>query len=425
MIESKLGSQERSIPKEQREQLSTTILEHYYGAGKGLEEATGGKFFLVDALLVPVTDTEPIPPQKAIELFGEDRAKIEELGLNRSRQEWDSTYDGLLASQTFIHEATRTDGQQTPYEELYSILAGDEPLLPQKEDLDEPFEKFLELLSRFEPFNPMDPASIREAYNRFHNNNRRGLTKGIIETRFQINSRTVGHHLGGVLKAPEIANIPFKFRWRRENAPWKCWERGEPNGFYLDMNEAKLKDWNWAELERYPVHEYGGHFVPMYFLREEILKGNLDSVAGVIPIPDPRNWVSEGLAQTLDTLAGFELTREGKLSVALYRSNVRARTRAIFKVELEGEDLDSAVAEMLYYSPNRTADEIRSELADCLKDPLWGVYGAIYGRSDIELMTLAENLGNGMRNIVLQQMVRQPMTRNQIIQTNLGVFLRH
>lgn len=414
---------EQFVPKETREELSRAIITTYSGLDRYLREGSNGQNFIVDAYMVSPVETDPIPPEQAIQQLRTHRDTILTIGLDRLPEEWETVADSLLATQIFITEKFRNDGRRTPYIEYYPQISGDVLKPVSKDDLKKAKDQFIEALKASgEKFDETDDGEIRKAF-QIYLGTRRILSKQQVENGLKRHDKTFRSALARVLKTPGLEDFQFSFRWRRESAPWKCWERLEPDGFYLDLNEAKLRDWFFGEDASYTLHEIEAHFGMLYLQSEEIKKGRLDSVAGILPTPDPRSWVFEGVAQTLDTLAGLKLGLDGELAVTHYRMYMRARSNAIFKLEVEGADLDSTVSEMRPYAPDKLPMEIKNELAQCLTDPFWRAYGAIYGTSDSDVLTLADNLGNGMRNIVLQQLFRRPMTRNQLIRMNLGVFL--
>lgn len=59
---------------------------------------------------------------------------------------------------------------------------------------------------------------------------------------------------------------------------------------------------------------------------------------------------------------------------------------------------------------------LEKELTQGTKDPFWRAYMPIYGLSDYTMARLASNLSSDGRRIVLSELLRTPMTYQQLLQ---------
>ncbi len=417
------GSREQFIPKEEREKLSQEILATLSGLDQHLLTTSNGKDFIIDMYLAPQVETSPISPIEASKHLKKHVEIIDKIGLYRLPPEWVYARDSLIALTTFLEERERTDGRKTPYDKYLRRVSGIEPKTIPLPVLDSDRRRFINLLKQAEFLTASDDESVKAAYSRYHESqvisDKSDIEKGIkgFDTRFR-------NQLGSVLDI-DLSRVSYQLRFVESDAPFMMWERILPEGNFLDTNwhESKRKLWGWQEIQRYAYHE-GTHFVTGYLQSQEIREGRVDSVAGYLIIPGPGCWALEGVAQTIDQLAGLELSLDGEISVALYRMYVRARTNALSYLEKGEMTTEEAIHFMEKYAPHKSPEDLGKELMQGTTDPLWRAYLPIYGISDYEMMLLASNLSSdGRREKLLPQILSRPMDRKQLSRLPYGGLL--
>lgn len=410
------GSNPISLDIRQRQPLREQVNRLYWGLDKWMAENNQG--FIVDAYLqVPPQDLELVTPEAFIIGAKGIRDSLKRKGLDRLTNEYKLLFGSLLASETFLDQRFGISGIQMSFPEYYGKVAGDVLQPMSAEDLEQPRVEFLHLLSaKGFSFDPDDVMSVREAYGKYHSRHKfSGRTA--IETAFRNHDSTIRRHLSQAIDARELEDFDLESNWREEEAPWLCWFRIVPGedklSYVVDKNKTKINSWTWGTAERYPLHEGSGHGGMVHLQRLEAERSDKGPLMDVIPIPDPRHWVLEGVAQTLDELADIPLTLDGKLSVALYRMYVRARSQASFLMEFKGRNPEDVATEMFKYTPDRNFEEIVEELEKIKSDPFWRAYSPIYGRSDVEMLKIARGLQSAAKNELLQRLYREPMSRTQ------------
>ena len=418
---SSLNFAEVLVSKEERERLSRHIITTYAGIDDYLLQNSDGREFIGDMWLVPKpTGVEPVPPDAAVKKLRSLSRKIDNIGLERLPQEWVWGQANLEALATYLEERSKTNGQMMPYEEYLRKVSGFRPQLIPRDVQEADRAEVLFLLSRLGyKFDENHDATIRAALQLYLSANRIP-TRGLVELNFKRFDLRYRNQVGEMLGRTDLSLISFDFRWREEDAFWRMWERVETDGYHLDANwhPRQRKSFTYGATEGYAVHE-PAHFEMAYSLSQEIKTGNLDPVAGIFTIPGPGCYVLEGIAQTMPELAGLELTDDGKLFLALYRSWVRTRTNGLYKLEM-GVPMEEVILESRHFALDKTTSEMEADYRDGLSKPFDRAYLPVYGLSDYDLLIAKKRLGGAM-DILLRDSFRRPMLREDIIRPTLDM----
>lgn len=411
------------VPLRNSEQLSQEYLDINYGVDKWIKQENSDDFF-IDADAGPVPEVDPLRPEEYISKATSLRERIRRQARTHTLSlEQEIMHDCLVAGETYLFEKyIRDDGLRMPLPEYYAKLMGDALLPMSKADLEEPKQDFLRLLSASGyRYNPNDEESIREAYEQYHNEHKFSQPE-VIEARFRNFDRSLGYRVNMALGLSETEDFDYELKWRYEEAQWLCWERVENGKRRVDLNSAHLEEWNWGEAERYPFHEVEVHLKTFDHQFKQVEKGNLDKSMKIILIPSPTCWIGEGIAQTADAYSGISLSLDGQLSVAKYRTYMRAKSQAGYRMGVEGADLDTIILETMPFAPHKSEEQVRTELLKIRDDALWRAYGIVYGRSDVDLDDLRKRLDSSGRLSVLKNVYDKPMTRAQFFRL-LPTFL--
>lgn len=427
MLGESSGGAVNLVPEDVRKRLSARIQRTLFGMNNFLMQEEGEDAFLIDSysndtIQVNPIEVEPIATHEARQELAVQRAEIDQLGLRDQRPEWEAAYRGMIAIAVYTEEQERLKQgeEKSRYRGYYASISGDVPELIPDEALRETKKELLDLLGLPSSASPQE---LREAYRSHHDGTRMTGGKSAIERYYRYIDHGLAHKQATNMGDPEMENFDYGINWRRdESGLWTCWERGLGDGFQLDMNEVRLNTWNLGTVEQYSAHEARAHFGMLHRQNKEIKGGRIDDIASILLIPDPRCWPFEAVAQTIDTFADLELSRNGQIAVALYRMYKRILTNSIFKLE-DGANMDDVVKEGILYAPQKTEDGLRRELTNAVDSPMWRAYSPIYGRSDYEFMVLADNLGPAKRLQILKEPFRRAMTRDQFMDfTRKSIF---
>lgn len=402
------------IPKKEREALALEVNTVLSGVDRFLMEASKEKNdFIIDMYNIPPIETSPIAPDEGARLMRELAHRINRRGIRRFPPEWVVGRDQLLASAAYLEERDKPAAEITPYRDYVQTISGMETRLIPSGKIERERSRVIAMLKAF-GFNASgDEESVRKAFASYHTlmtvRDEEDLIRGLKSAFYPFRAR-----FATLMRNPKILETDFETRIVREDAPFMAWERVLAAGNFLDINyhETKRPQWGREELERYARHE-GSHFIMGDMQAAEIEAGRLDSIAGYILIPGPACWPLEGIAQAIDDLSGIESNDNGKISTAIYRMYVRARTNALYYVETRQKTIPEAVAYMLRYSPQKSEEEIAKDLTQGTTHPLWRPYLPIYGHSDWKIMNLAEKLNVEGKRAVLNQLLTRPMTYSQ------------
>lgn len=246
-------------------------------------------------------------------------------------------------------------------------------------------------------------------------------SRGSIEAIFKRFFSRYRVQLGAIL-GEDLSSVNFEMVWRDRNEFWMMWERVEMDGdrLWANWNPRHRNNWDMGTIERYAIHE-PAHFIAAHLMRQEIRAGRLDPAAGLLPIPSPACLKEEGVAQTLDELAGLKTTLDCQVSVASYRLEKRALVNGLYRVE-QGEPIAEVVGAIRNYMPLKNDEGIGQLLIEGTTKPFERAYLPLYGLSDYALMSMLRRIGpEGMRNVLLSSLLRKPMTRAQLMTPTLNL----
>lgn len=407
-------STEERLPKEEREELALEVNTVLSGIDKYLQDASGGKDFIIDMYNIPPVETAPIPPQQGImqlrELAQRIDAKIDMLPL-----EWEVGRDSLRAAATFLEEKEKPADQKTMnYWDNVKTVSGFYPEFIPERDIENDRRTFARLL-RFAgyPNANGNNESLREAFQEYHSHKvisgPDDIKNGMVSRYYSFRAK-----LAAVMRRPDIYSTNFEIKFVKVDAPFMAWERIVPGGKRLDINihESKMVQWGWEEIDRYARHE-GVHMIMGDIQANEIKSGKLDSIAGYLLIPSPACWALEGVAQDIDELSGIPSEEDGKISVAAYRTFIRAGNNALLYIASGQKSMDEAIEYMEWYAPQKSREELEKYLTQGTQDAMWTPYLPNYGHSDWKIMNLAENLSADGKKDVLIKLMSRPWTYEQ------------
>jgi len=190
----------------------------------------------------------------------------------------------------------------------------------------------------------------------------------------------------------------------------------EGNTLFANWHERHRQSWDEGSIEMYATHE-PLHFYYGYLVREEILKGNLDPAAGILPIPSPGCHQFEGIAQTVSHFASIDLSLDAQLAIGLYRLQKRALSNGLYLLETDPTlTIDQVADRIRTYIPLKNPEEIRTLLEEGTTRPFERAYLPIYGLADYEFMTFCIKANPQQKAKLLQLALSRPMTPAQLRQ---------
>lgn len=413
--------------QKQQSALSRAIIEDLAGFDLCLRSQRGPIPFIIDMYITKPDNPAAIVPltqDTALKRFRAQIAEIDhdpyQLGPGR-----ELIRENLVSVVTFCEEVTRVENgmRKMPYESYLRLVAGVKPRLIPFVVLQADRRVYADRLRatgfHIPPSEDLD--DIKAAQQGYQDRNRvtsRPLVETFFRRFFQRYRAQLGYALG-----EDLSSVDFKIIWKERNAFWMMWERVEMDGdrLWANWHPRHRENWDMGTIERYAIHE-PAHFIAAYLMRREIEAGRLDPAVGVFPIPGAGCFKEEGVAQTLDELAGLQITLDGRLSVASYRLEKRALNNALYLAE-NGVRIGEVVGMVRDYMPLKGDEEIMQLVEEGTTRPFERAYLPLYGLSDYDLreVVLRDKLGEvGIRSY-LPQLLRTPMTRDKLMKPTLDL----
>lgn len=370
--------------------------------------------FCVDMDLTPETTAiEPMPEEEALPKLRNHQISIRNLGESIPAY-MDLAYKRIDALATYREEVARLKRGEpkTPYDQYLMAVDdfGEKDI--DQDILDEGRERIVEsaievnirlsgdnqsLIEGLQAYNAVNlltaPSDVEAHYWRY-------------ALRFRPKfGQALGTNLGGV---------DYKFQRKYQDKFWKFYERIEKGGNALwhNWHQRHKEEYNIGLTESYAPHEES-HFDVGEVISQEIKRGELNPLAGVITIPGPDGYYFEGIALTAHDWADFELTPDGKLGNAIYRLEKIALVKGFFEVE-HGMPPDIAAKDIARYIPLKSLEQIRDLLVEGTTDPFARAYQPVYGRAVLDWEGIFSNLSPEKRKQFIRRATKSPMTRSAV-----------
>lgn len=236
--------------------------------------------------------------------------------------------------------------------------------------------------------------------------------------------RTLGDRNIDILKAQGLKIPPFNYRveFAEKNEYWKGWVDGSPNSLRLRLNthERHKETWTFGATDRYASHELG-HLIQMAIFSQEIEEGRLHPVMGLTTTPDPFQFHSEGIGQTLHLWGNFPWPLEAQISWldTAWHTLAWQHTYQLFEKGVAAEKAAQIYREIY---PLAKRKQIRDEMLRVQKNPYLRTYQDVYGPALLRFVKMFRGLDAAYRMDFLNKLMRQPMTPSQIkrFYTSLG-----
>lgn len=376
--------------------------------------------FIVDGYLVGPANLALILPQEekeALDEFKGNMAALEAIGLERLTPEGLFIYSNLLATTVFREEQERIEKgeERMNYVEYLRKVSGIEPKLIEWQSLEADREEIVQALrSKGLDFNEEKLTSFAVALYAYQTL-RRYTNPHEITERFKYYDDGYRFVLGNVL-GKDLRSVESKVIWVEANAFWKMYERMTLLGniLYANWHERQRSSWDEGIIEMYAVHE-PTHFIWGHLIREEIIKGNLDPAAGILPIPGPACYQAEGIAQTVSLFVPAHLGFDGQLALNLYTLEKRALANGLYLLETDSSmSVDKVARFIRRYMPHKNPREIRQLLTEGTTQPFERAYLPIYGLSYDYFTNFRKKANPKQRAEFLKIVFSRPMTPDQL-----------
>ncbi len=406
-----------------KEKLSKAIIHDISSFDLWLRQTKGPLEFIVGYYITkPDSGIEPIPQEESLPRLRGHRQTMAQIGLENLPPEF-TLIDARLGSiDTYFEEQEKLKRGEpktilTDYAQAVDLFTP--RLIPQKDIDDIREEEILGGLRRLGyAFTPNSEQSVRMALAVYHKGNQL-KSKESIEYNYWRSAKRYRHQLSQAI-GQELSSVKYDIVWKDADAFWKGYERVEEGGNYLWLNENErhMGEYDHAIVETYALHE-DLHMAQASLIASEIRGRRLDPAVGIVPSIGPDAYLLEGLAQTVGDLAEYDMTPDTKLGIGLYRLEKRALANGIQYVE-GGATIDEVAHDLRKYIPLKDIDEIRKLLREATTKPFERAYMIVYGISDYEFCQLRQKFGNGMKNVLLRELVTKLRTRDQIMRPTLN-----
>lgn len=204
------------------------------------------------------------------------------------------------------------------------------------------------------------------------------------------------------------------------NDYWVNWASTSPIGsFLLRINTHPRHSRRWVRgiPERLAIHEIGGHFIQASVLRNRVMKGELNPFDGILTVPGPDTYSSEGLASALPFLIPRlyeKLSPYGKLSV----EHAYLKDLVFNNPHLHLDNPRYNRSTMAHWIkgllPNETDAEIERVLSDRAYSAWHRSYLFSYNSGNRDFRYFAEQLSGRQRVLFVKAVYNTPMTPPQI-----------
>lgn len=267
-------------------------------------------------------------------------------------------------------------------------------------------------------YNGMGYKYSDDGYKRFVND--QGLSRRQVIEEFRGVERWSTPIILKALGLPKDLAPHYHTEFVQVNDYWVNWASTSPIGsFLLRINTHPRHSRRWIKgiPERLAIHEIGGHFVQAAVLRNRILKEELSPFDGILTVPGPGTYISEGLASALPFLIPElydKLSPYGKLSVEQAYLKDLVFNNPHLNLD-NPKHSRSAIANWIKaLLPNETDAEIERILSDRAYSPWHRSYLFSYSSGNRDFRYFAEQLSEKQRTIFVRAIYNTPMTPTQI-----------
>jgi len=406
----KFPEEDRTIEKER---ISKAILRDVLGFNEWLKDRNANEFCVDMDETLRTTSIKPLAESEAIPALKGHIKSIEALGENQG-DIMVVAHDRLVALVTFREEISRTKAgeQKTPYDRYLRLVNGFGEKDVDSDILNEGREHLIDCVSEIDMPISTDGEGLRNGLRNYNEKHALSSPKAV-ETFYFRYAERFRQKFASVLGV-DLSGVDYEFALKNRDEFWKFYERPGKSGnsLWINWHERHKHEFNIGLVESYAPHEES-HFDIGEVIHQEIVKGRLENLAGLITIPGPDSYYLEGLALTAHDWAGFNFTADGELGAAIYKLEKIALVKGFYLVE-HGVSVEDATHEIARYLPVKTLDQISHLLTEGTTDPFARAYQVVYGRAVIDFDKVAKNLSHEKRIVFLKEVAKKPRTRNQI-----------
>lgn len=408
------------------ERVENFVINTYLGLDKTLKAS--GHRAIVDFNLSDRTNAPAVTINDAINRI-QTTIDIIDNSVGQVGRDWHQTLRTELAGvAVYLTELQKPQVEQIgTTEAIREIMQADPRIISDDELRSDQYELAMFLnREKFINCTPEEPESMIRAFDRYKNKYyiRRPKT---IEKRF--------HEAESRLKPAFIREIDpdlDKFRYMTDfidkDEPYQAWAYRDRDGFHIDFNLSERNYWGHGEMDRYFLHEWG-HLAMAYLHRRAIDNGEATRALAIMPIPGARQYVFEGVAQTIhrgfpDFFPNLQLSNVAKISIAEYRLRMKLRTNTLLKLD-QGDDLGKVIDDYRQYYPMKTEEEVAEDIEKVRNDLFWKGYLPAYGIGDQEFSSMFKVIPTENRTEFLRKIFVTPMVRSQVIDSLADFNLKH
>lgn len=313
---------------------------------------------------------------------------------------------------------------KTEYKKLFKAVNDYDPYLIPEPHLKDTRKELIDYLEAVGHRPASDsPEHVSEAMRAYHEANKLTTPKDILEEYWHQAKRYRGQLSQIVGK--DLSYITYDTPLKYKNAFWRMYERlsAKEKAVWLNWNLRHRESYDISVAQMYSIHE-DKHIVIGTLYQEQIDAGELDPLAGLIPIPGPDSYALEGIAVTIQELAGYRLTDDSNLGTTAYYLSKIAIANGIYRVE-EGEPVQDVAQNLAPYMPSSTVEDIEADLKEATQtvdpgqalDPanvMDRVYQPVYGLAGYEFLQISRHVSEIKKREFIKRFLKTPRSRDQI-----------